>query len=222
MIRFARPAAILLAIAGLLPLAVAAAERSIAYADMYGMLSRIAQLQGGKYFKASATLSSADPSVATAEITLVIRGRQGAIPVPVAADGSIEFPLRDDLLAENPPVFTNVPPGKLSMNVGIRVEAPPQQRFRYGLMVEMHDEAKAMIAKQGMLARMLAPDFEGLQIRFAKGSKATATVESTGAHQRFEANAEGLIEIPDRRAWRSANPFVQLSEMPLGIGLGAD
>lgn len=217
-----RPSAILLAVAGLLPLAAAAAERSIPYADMYGMFSRVAQLQGGKYFKATATLTFADPGVATADITLVIRGRQGAIPVPVGADGSIEFPLRDDLLAENPAVFTNVAQGKLSMSVGIRVEAPPQQRFRYRLMVEMDDEAKAMIAKQGMLARMLAPDFEGLRIRFAKGSRATATVELAAGPQRFEANADGLIEIPDRRAWRSENPFVQLSEMPLGIGLAAD
>lgn len=217
-----RRVTILLAMASLLPLAAAAAERSIAYADMYGMFARVAQLQGGKYFKATATLSSADPSVATADITLVIRGREGAIPVPVAADGAIQFPLRDDLLAENPPVFTNVPQGKLSMSVSIRVEAPPQQRFRYGLMVEMDDEAKAMIAKQGMIARMLAPDFEGLRIRFAKGSKAIATVELAAGLQRFQPDAEGNLEIPDRRAWRIENPFVQLSEMPLGIGLGAD
>ena len=108
------------------------------------------------------------------------------------------------------------------MNVLIRVEAPPQQRFRYGLMVEMQDEAKTLIAKQGMIARMLAPDFEGLRIVFPPGSRATATVESAEGPQVFRADAEGNVAIPDRRAWRRENPFVQLSEMPLRIALAAD
>ena len=217
-----RIATLLIAVAYLLPPAAAAAERSIPYADMYGMFARVAQLQGGKYLKAAATLSSADPAIATKDITLVIRGRAGAIPIPVAADGTTQFPISDALLAENPPVFTNVPQGKLSMAVSIRVEAPPQQRFRYGLMVEMHDEAKAMIAKQGMLARMLAPDFEGLRIGFAPGSTATATVESADGPEVFRAVAQGNLDIPDRRAWRRENPFVQLSELPLRIALGVD
>src|SRR5688500_11968714 len=121
-----RLATLLIAVATLFPPA-AAAERSIPYADMYGMFARVAQLQGGKYLKAAATLSSADPAIATQDITLEIRGRQGAITIPVAADGATQFPISDALLEENPPVFTNVPEGKLSMTVAIRVEAPPQQ-----------------------------------------------------------------------------------------------
>jgi hypothetical protein len=218
-----RRLALLLSVAPFLsPLPAFAAERSVPYADMYGMFARVAQLQGGKYLKATATLSSADSAIQTQDITLEIRGRQGAIPVPIAADGTTQFPISDALLAENPPVFTNVPEGKLSMTVGIRVETPPQQRFRYGLMVEMQDEAKVMIAKQGMIARMLAPNFEGLRIVFPPGSKATATVESADGPERFQADAEGNVEIPDRRAWRRENPFVQLSEMPRSIGLGVD
>src|SRR5687767_1858355 len=115
------PATLLIAVACLLPPAAAAAERSIPYADLHGMFARVAQLQGGQYFKAVTTLSSADPSIATQDISLVIRARAGEIRVPIAADGSARFPLREDLLAENPPVFTNVPPGKLSMDVSIQV-----------------------------------------------------------------------------------------------------
>jgi hypothetical protein len=186
------------------------------------MFSRIAVLQGGTYFKADARLTSTDPAVPTEALQLVIQSRGGAIRVPVAADGTTQFPIRADLLAENPPVLTNAAEGKLSLSVSLRVEAPPTQRFRYGLMVAMHDEARAMIAKQGMMARMLAPDFEGLRITFPAGTAATATLETAQGPVRFETDAAHVIRIPDRRKWRREDPFVQLSAMPLEISLDVD
>ena len=202
--------------------AAARADRAIPYADMHAMFSRIAALQGGTYLKADARLTSADPAVPTENLRLVIQSKGGEIPVPVAADGTTQFPIRADLLDENPPVMTNAAEGKLQFNVSLRVEAPPAQRFRYGLMVAMQDEAKAMIAKQGMLARMLAPNFEGLRISFPAGTAATATLETAEGPVRFETDAEGNIRIPDRRRWRREDPFVQLSAMPLAISLGVD
>jgi hypothetical protein len=202
--------------------APALAERTIPYASLHAMFSRIAVLQGGTYFKADARLTSTDPAVPTEALQLVIQSRGGAIRVPVAADGTTQFPIRADLLAENPPVLTNAAEGKLSLSVSLRVEAPPTQRFRYGLMVAMHDEARAMIAKQGMMARMLAPDFEGLRITFPAGTAATATLETAQGPVRFETDAAHVIRIPDRRKWRREDPFVQLSAMPLEISLDVD
>lgn len=202
--------------------APALAERTIPYASLHAMFSRIAELQGGTYFKADARLTSADPAVPTEDLQLVIQSKSGAIRVPIAADGTTQFPIRADLLAENPPVMTNAAEGKLSLSVSLRVDAPPTQRFRYGLMVAMHDEARAMIAKQGMMARMLAPDFEGLRITFPAGTAATATLETAEGPVRFETDAAHLIRIPDRRKWRREDPFVQLSAMPLEISLDVD
>jgi hypothetical protein len=201
---------------------VAAAERAIAYADLHRVFSRVAMLQGGKYLRVATTLASKDPSIATRDIRLVIRSRQGDLLVPVAADGSTAFPLRADLLAENPAVMTNVPEGKLEMNVSLAVEAPPQQRFRYGLMAEMLAEAKAMIAKQGFVARLLAPDFEGLVITFAPGSETTVTVAAAAGPVRLTADASGNVLVPDRRDWRRENPWLELSALPTRIALRAD
>src|SRR5262245_55508753 len=178
------------ALALLMPLA-ARADRAIPYADMHSMFSRVAALQGGTYLKAEAFLASADPAVPTRSLKLVIRSRGGEIRVPITAEGKVQFPLRADLLAENPPVMTNAAEGKLQFNVSLRVEAPPAQRFRYRLMVAMQDEADAMIAKQGLMARMLAPDFEGLRIGFPPGAAATATVETAKGPVRFKADAKG-------------------------------
>ncbi len=200
----------------------AGAERTIPYADMHSMFARLEKLQGGKYFHADARLSSSDPEVPTANLKLVIQSKGGDIAVPIAADGTASFPVRADLLAENPPVLTNTAKGTLQLSVALRVEAPPAERFRYGLMVAMQEEAGAMIRKQGMMARMLAPDFGALLIHFPAGTKATATVESAKGSVSITADAEGAIRIPDRRDWRREDPWIQLSSLPEQIALEAD
>jgi hypothetical protein len=199
-----------------------AAERAIAYADMHAVFERVERLKGGKYFKADARLSSEDPEVPLAAVTLVIRAQAGDIRVPIAPDGVTDFPVRDDLLAENPRVMTNVAAGKLSFSVSVNVSVPPVQRFKYALLTEMQDEADAMIAKQGLMARMMLPDFEGLAIGFGKGVAATATVEAADGPVVFATDAEGVARIPYKRAWRKQDPAVQLSRMPVGITLDVD
>ncbi|MGQ0585694.1 MAG: DUF2987 domain-containing protein [Gammaproteobacteria bacterium] len=197
-----------------------AADREIPYANLHKVFVRAA-IPPGKYFRVATRFESRDPAVATADIKLVVRSRAGEIPVPVAADGAVQFPLRDDLLKENPPVVTNVGDGKLQLNVTMAVEAPPEQRFRYELMVAMLDEMDGIISKQPFMVRVMAPDFEGLLVEFAKGTAATATVEAAKP-ETFTADVEGLIRIPDKKAWRKENPFVQLSGQPLRIALDTD
>lgn len=208
---------IVVALCALAPLAHAF-EREIPYANIHKVFARVAGIPDGKYFRMQSRIVSDDPAVATQDIRLVIRARAGEIPVPIAPDGSAAFPVRDDLLAENPPVVTNVAKGKLSMRVDMSVTAPPEQRFRYEVMVAMIEEVDGIIASQGMMARMFAPDFEGLQVRFAPGTAATATIEAAKP-ETFQADAEGRIRIPDRKAWRKENPFVQLSAMPQRVEL---
>lgn len=208
------------ALCALAPLALAA-DREIPYKDLHGVFGRVANIASGQYFRLETRFESKDPAVPTREARLVIKARAGDIPVPIAADGAVTFPVRDDLLAENPPVLTNVGPGKLQLGITMRVEAPPAQRFEYALMVAMQDEYDATIGKQAFTVRMMAPDLEGLLIVFPPGTAATATVEAAQP-ETFKADAEGRIHIPDRRAWRKENPFVQVSAMPLRIELDTD
>jgi hypothetical protein len=200
----------------------AAADRTVPYADLHEKFARVAQLGGGRYLSALTKVSTSDGSMPNEQIRIVIQSAAGAVPVPVASDGTIGFPLRDELLEENPPVSINVAKGKLAMSVTTNLAAPPEQRFRYGLMVEMLDEVEAAFAKQGFLARMMAPDFDGLLVIYAPGTQAHAVVESAAGSERFATGADGRIAIPDRDDWREENPYVQLSAMPLEITLQPD
>jgi hypothetical protein len=196
-----------------------AAERSIPYADMHRVFERLARFAGGTYVKATGRLTSSEPSIAPREIRLVIRAKSGDLPVAVAEDGTVAFPVRDDLLAENPSVVTNVPEGKLQMSFRIAVEAAPSMRFPYRLADDMRAEAKAAIARQGMLARMMMPNFEELVLEFPPGAAARATVGLASGKVELAADAEGHITVPDRRDWRRENPEIELSVLPVRMAL---
>ena len=88
--------------------AAIAEEREIPYEELHDAFSRVANVPAGKYFHVVTRFESQDPAVATPDIKLVIRSRGGDIPVPVAADGVVQFPVREDLEEEDPPVVTNV------------------------------------------------------------------------------------------------------------------
>jgi hypothetical protein len=213
-----RPIALLLC--ALAPLALAA-DRTIPYETLHGVFARVSRMTAGKYFRLETRFASNDPAVPTADARLVIKAKAGDIPVPIAPDGLVNFPVRDDLLAENPPILTNVGEGQLQLHVSMRVEAPAAQRFEYALMAAMQDEYDGTIGKQPFTVRMMAPDLEGLLIAYPAGTAATATIEAAKP-ETFTADADGNIHIPDRKSWRKQNPFVQLSAMPLRIGLDKD
>lgn len=199
-----------------------AAERSIPYADMHKVFERIERLKGGQYVKPFARFSTTAPGLTTKDIRLTVKSRTGDIPVNIAEDGTADFPVREDLLEENPAVVTNVPEGKLSVQVSLTVEAPPLQRFKYSYLTAMQDEADAMIAKQGFMARMFLPDFDGFQISFPPGTEAHAIVETKKGLKRFDTDKDGNIVIPDRGEWRKVNPEIKLSARPTTIALQVD
>ena len=202
----------------LAPLA-GAADREIPYGDLHGAFAKAARVPPGRYFHVVTRFESQDPDVATKDIKLVIRSQGGDIRVPVAADGTVQFPVRDDLEDEDPPVVTNVADGLLRLHITMEAEAPPEQRFRYELLVAMKDDAKAALSKAGFWVRWFtAPDFTGLLITYPPGTAATAVVEAT-KRWTIATDADGRIHIPDRKIWRKENPAVQLSEMPLSIEL---
>ena len=197
----------------------AAGERAVPYADMHKIFSRIATVDGARFVKLRPTLSAADGSMAPSDIRMTIKSRAGDIVVPVDEKGRASFPVRADLEQENPDVMVNVAQGQLNLNIGMDIDAPPEQRFRYGLMQQMQDEIDELMKEQGMMARMFAPDFDALVVEFPPGTAATAVVESSEGAESFTADAQGRIALEDRRAWRREDPWVQLSAKPTRITL---
>ncbi|HRP35228.1 MAG TPA: hypothetical protein PLI48_05015 [Gammaproteobacteria bacterium] len=200
-------------------LAVAAdAWREIPYSRLHEAFTTIQPLDDARYIQLRHTVGRADADTADEPLRLVIASASGDIEVPVDTDGTVDFPLSQALLEEDPPVRTNAPEGGLSVGMTIDISAPPTERFPYALLADIEDEYSRMVRKQGLMARMLAPRPAGLEVRFAAGEPGTATVGGRNGRV-FQADDQGRLRIPSRREWRRENPEVVLSHMPELISL---
>jgi hypothetical protein len=155
-------------------LAVVAAARAASpdsatpYASLYRVIVPAKTLEQSKRLKAVPRIQSKLDGVAPEGIRLTIRAKSGDIAVPVARDGALDFPLRDDLLAENPPVETNQPKGSLSLTTTVELRltnAPevPAREIEAALA-----EADAIIARQAVDGGH--PKVRGVEFLFPEGA----------------------------------------------------
>lgn len=191
--------------------------REIPYTSMYDALSRF-EVGDAKYARAELRFEVPEDVLPTGGLRLIIMAADGPVEVELAEDGRASFPFTEALRAENPPVRTNAPPGKLSASVRFVSEAPARQAFPYALLLEMVAEYDALVARQGFLARMAAPKPEGLRLEFDPAAPAQATVHARTAEV-IVADGDGVLLIPLRRDWRRTPPEIELSRMPLRMTL---
>lgn len=213
-----RRLAVLGAVLGTLWLAAGAAHgsdafRDIPYRSLHEAITAVKPLDDARFIVMKHTVQVSGDDMTIEDLRMIIGASAGDMEVEIRPDGSMDFPISDALLQENPPVRVNAPAGGLSLNLSIDISAPRARRFSYGLLTEMSDEYDQMIRRQGLMARMAAPKPSGLEIRFPPGGPATAVV---GGRQEatFEADENGRLRIPSRRHWRSENPEIVLSRDP--------
>ncbi|GEM_PF-6292888 len=206
-----------LAVLGLLlatPLAVAGE-----YRDYHKLLTRIADLSDLHYLHPEVKVKSTLEGVAPETIRFVIHAPTGDITIPVDTAGHVDFPLSQALYDQNPDIDSNQPQGTIQIGVGIDVRAEPQQAFDYALLTAMASDYRTGVSRQGLTMRLLAPDPKGLSIKLPKGTPGSANLLLASGPQRFEADVDGLIRIPDRAEWRTKNPRIEVSTMPERVTL---
>lgn len=105
-----------------------------------------------------------------------------------------------------PPVFAAV------------ADVPPQS-FSYSVYTQMAANYADDVAARDLLDRLVAPDPQGLLIRFPPGSDARATVYLRSGVLRYAADDNDELRLPDKREWRRDNPRIELSATPLALAL---
>jgi hypothetical protein len=188
-----------------------AAWREIPYQKLHDSLSSVKPLEGARYMRLHSTVGTSAPGMSLADVRMVIGAAAGDIEVPIGADGTMEFPMSDALLKENPPVRVNVPQGQLSVNLTIDTEVPLADRFPYSLVGDIASEYDRFVQQQGLLARMMAPDMNGLAVVFGAGEPAFATITGP-AGEILPADEAGRLVLPLRADWNDAE--VVLSRTP--------
>lgn len=185
------------------------------YAVLYQALAAAREVEGEPLLRAVQRIESKLPGVEPGQIEVVIAARGGRIVVPIGADGSAAFPLRDDLLAENPVVLTNQPRGSLTLSVTLALATPGSTRVPVPELLAALGAVDAWLARQAT-AGGPQDQATGIEFRFPPGAPAQATVRGS-SERLLIADAEGRIVLmrdPDLMAGATE---VELSQRPLEV-----
>jgi hypothetical protein len=151
----------------------------VPYSTLYQALSPAREVEDHPRLRAVQRIESKLPGVTPQQIAVRIHARSGVIAVPIAADGAARFPLRDDLLAENPPVSSNQPKGSITLSVTMALRVPETTRLSAADLRAALADVDAWLTRQGGGG----PPTRGVEFRFPPGSGASLTVR--GDTERF-------------------------------------
>lgn len=195
----------------LAPLAAGAEDAAVSatpYLALYEVLAPVQVIRGYDRLLAIERVDSKSPGIRAQDIRITIRAKRGAIAVPLAADGSVEFPTDDALRAENPVVETNQPKGSLMLTVHAALRVPaaldlPWSEIEAGL--RQAEELFAKGAGGGNAAKV-----RGVEILFAPGPAASVTL-SGRSERLFKADEGGRVIVTRDMIVEKESPRLQLS-----------
>lgn len=149
----------LAALAAGLAASFAASAAEIEYAVVYRALEAARGIDAYPRLRAVQRVESKRAGIAPRTIRIAIRARDGRIDVPVATDGTLALPVDDALLAENPVVVTNQPPGSLTLTLSIELAQPEGATLVAAEVEAALVEADALLARQQSRARVRGVEF---------------------------------------------------------------
>ena len=184
----------------------AATAAEVPYATLHGVLGAVKSVQPYPHLRAVQRIESKSADVSPKAIRLSIRTAAGEVAVPISADGRLEFPLKAELLAENPVVVTNQPAGSLTLSVSIELPPPDRAEWPAAELREALEQADAFFAAspehdgrhvrgvefrfdagdgsvtvRGDTERLLVPDADGRVLLMREGDLANARDVALGA-----------------------------------------
>ena len=180
-------------------------------------LCQIAASADQSKLKIQVFVASTNKIVRPTDISLTIQSAsQGKIAVQISTNGQIiDFPHRQELVRENPPIAANQPKGTLNLFIGYQIPIEGLS-FPYSRLGHAAAEANKMIKAQAGMMSMLAPKARGALFVFPKSSagKAKVTILAATGRKELTADKDGRVKLKLEESLLSENPEVQLSEKP--------
>lgn len=184
----------LLTVIGLTPIAASAqapaAGAEIPYAALHAALAPAVTATGNPRLQAIKVVES-KLGVPPERIRIVIKARGGDRVFTPRPDGSMDFPLDESLLAENPLVTTNQPKGSLSLSVTLALRPPPGARMPLAEIDKALADIESALAPAGQAA--LDGRIRGVEVRFPAGAHASLTLRDHEGERLFMADAAGRV-----------------------------
>lgn len=187
------------------------------YAVLYQALSPALDVEDDPRLRAVQRIESKLPGVRPDAIEVVIEARGGEIRVPIGADGRARFPLRDDLLAQNPPVRSNQPRGSLTVSVTLALAPPRSTRVPVAELLDALAAADTWLAGKAVAEGLPPPAVRGVELRFPPGAGASATLRGASSERLLLADAAGRIVLVRDADLAEGAREVELSQLPLEV-----
>jgi hypothetical protein len=209
--------ALLLAIATAFLAAPARAEwREVPYADLARMPLILQKVDHERVYDASYMLQPGEGQAAL-PADLQIQVRVGELTVPVAIEqGRLRLPVRQDWVDAGAQIRINQPRGRIRLAFNMNARTPAGTEMSYARLSESAAVMERGIAEAGALARLFAPDVEGLELRFQRGPQTATLTWPDGRSRSYRSDAEGRLRLPWEADWGAAR--VRLSAPLASIG----
>ena len=215
--RFPRLARLGLAAALLaLPLAAFAEWRDIPYADVAKMPLMLDKVDPQHIYKARLVAKPGKGLKALpADFRLQVKVNGQVLPVPVAADGTVQLPFRQDWADAGAVVQSNQPKGVVAVNMNFDARTPRGTRMTYAQLTESAPVLERGISQMAGLMSFMAPDVKALVLKFEKPGHSAVLTLPGGKKKSWTADAKGRIELPWEPKWAAG--IVELSAPLSGI-----
>ncbi len=203
-----------------LPIAVRAAEPAqqpaptqVRYASLYRALEPGLIIAGFNRLLARQRIVSRQSAVAPSQIEVRILAKSGVIVVKVAPDGSVNFPMTQALLTENPIVESNQAKGSLSLSATMEIKLGPDKVLAYSELYESAMQAQQAIAALG--PAMAGRKVRSIEFEFDHTQDARAELSDSKAEELLIADRQGLLTVRIDAALAKRKAQVTFSTLPV-------
>lgn len=203
----------LIAALAAMPWARAETSGTTSYAALYQALQPALDMGRRDRLLAAANVQSKLAGVSPSSIRMEIRARAGVRRLKIGTDGTFEFPIAPDLLAEDPDVVSNQPRGSLTLSVTLAFRPYATLRVPYREIRQALAQAEEVVVSDPNRAGAMV---RGVEVHFVPGRDATVAIR--GQNERaFMADASGRVLLIDTPLWHQPDVEVEFSEAPLRL-----
>lgn len=189
------------------------APTQVRYASLYHALEPGLIIARFDRLLARQRIVSRRTDVLPSQIEVRILARTGVILVKVASDGSVDFPMTQSLLAENPFVESNQAKGSLSLSATMEIKLGQARVLAYTDIYESARQAQQAITALG--PAMAGREVRSIEFEFDPKLETRAEISDSVSEELLLADKQGflILRIDEVLAKRKAK--VTFSNLPI-------
>jgi hypothetical protein len=159
-------------------------------------------------------MKSTLPSVKTSDLNVYIDSKEGKMPVSLDANGVFSVPMRDSLLAENPPIMVNQPKGSMELGwyVGLVEHQTPTNGIHYAAMMRPLKDLEAIRAQ--MVPSVSSSSIRGMKFYYAPDTEGVVVIHAKAGDRTYRTDQSHTLIIPWEQALLAEDPPITFSSPP--------